>query len=206
MKKKFDFKILIIVGLVIVLAGMLVIYFKGESDYSDYSNYSSNKTEDTDENEVTISTSAQVSSALTEDIRLHATYYYKKLLVSTNQLIKKGTKIIEYTNGKYLTAPYDLVITEYNLPSKKEMCTTENYIRVSSFNVLSVSFRVSEEKMSAVSLGTTVKVKIPALNDREFVGYITNISSTANNGKFTITAEFDNDGDVRIGMTANVSL
>ena len=126
--------------------------------------------------------------------------------MAKNEFVKEGTKIIQYTNGKYLKAPYDLVIVDYNVPDSKKICTTDHYVQVSSFNVLSVSFRVSEEKISAVSLGQTVKIKIPALNDRELEGYVTNISSTADNGRFTVTAEFDNDGDIRIGMSATVSL
>ena len=205
--KKIDIRIYIIIVLTVILAIMLFFYFKDDNSYSnfDFSNFSRNKKSNTD-NTVSINASTQVSSALTEELRLHATYYYKKMLVGTNELIKKGTKIIEYTNGKYLKAPYDLVITEYNLPSSKKICTTEHYIKVSSFNVLSASFRVSEEKISSVSLGQKAKVNIPALNDRELVGYVTNISSTADNGKFTVTVEFDNDGDIRVGMSVNVSL
>ena len=31
-------------------------------------------------------------------------------------------------------------------------------------------------------------------------------SDEIENGRFTVTVEFDNDGDARIGMSANVSL
>ena len=208
MKKKLNIGLIIITILVLIFGVMLFFYFKGESDYNNYNYNYSNTSSNSGESESTISinASSSVSSALTEKIRLHATYYFKKLLVSENELIKKGTKIIEYTNGKYLTAPYDLVITEYNIPESKKICTTSHYIKVSSFNVLSTSFRVSEEKISAVSLGQKVKVKIPALNDRELDGFITNITSTAENGRFTVTVEFDNDGDVRIGMSVNISI
>ena len=205
MKKKLS--IGIIVALVTIFGVMLFFYFKGESNYNNYNyNYSNTSSTSDSESTISINASSSVSSALTENIRLHATYYFKKLLVSENQIIKKGTKIIEYTNGKYLTAPYDLVITEYNIPESKKICTTSHYIKVSSFNVLSTSFRVSEEKVSAVSLGQKVKVKIPALSDREFEGYITNITSTAENARFTVTVEFDNDGDIRIGMSVTISI
>jgi len=40
----------------------------------------------------------------------------------------------------------------------------------------------------------------------KLVGNITNISSTANNGKFTVTVEFENDGDIMLGMTADVTI
>ena len=161
-----------------------------------------------DNNTETISftTTSSVSSALTEEIPLRTGYYFKEMLVDDNVVIKKGTKIIKYTNGKYLVAPYDLVITSVNLPESKKMCNSSHNITVSAFNVLSAEFRVSETKMDAVYIGKTVKVKVPALNDKEIEGIITDITSTATNGRFTVTIEFDNDGDIKIGMTINISV
>ena len=60
--------------------------------------------------------------------------------------------------------------------------------------------------MDAVYIGKTVKVKVPVLNDREVEGIITDITSTATNGRFTATIEFDNDGDIKLGMTINISV
>lgn len=37
-------------------------------------------------------------------------------------------------------------------------------------------------------------------------GVITNISSSASNGKFTVTIEFDNDSNVLIGMSSEVTI
>ena len=204
--KKIDIRIPIIIVLSIILATMCYFYFK--DDTTSYQNFKSNnkitKTNTSNGDSVILSTTSSVSSALNENIYLRSAYYFKKILVKENVVIKKGTKIIEYTNGKYLKAPYDLIITETNLPSSKNVCTSEHYITVSSFNVLSTSFRVDETKIDSISLGQTIKIKVPSLDDKEFTGYITNISSTANNGKFTVTAEFDNDGNVKLGMTVNI--
>ncbi len=202
--KKIDIRIIIIIVLLIVLGIMLYFYFKDDSVNFSYNNRNKNTSNET--SEVILSSTSQVTSALDESIRLHAGYYYKKILVSENAYIKKGTKIIEYTNGKYLTAPYDLVLTGYNLPLSKELCTLEHNIEVSSFNVLKVSFRVDESKINSLSLGQTATIKFPALESKEITGYITKISNTASNGKFTVEVEFDNDGDIRIGMTANITI
>ena len=45
-------------------------------------------------------------------------------------------------------------------------------------------------------IGKIVKIKVLALNDREVEGIVTDITSTATNGRFTVTIEFDNDGDI----------
>ena len=58
--------------------------------------------------------------------------------------------------------------------------------------------------MDSVYIGKTVKVKVPALNDLEVEAIITDITSTATNGRFTATIEFDNNGDIKLGMTINI--
>lgn len=88
---------------------------------------------------------------------------------------KKGEDILKYTNGTYLVAPYDSVITEMS-------------------------------KISSVSLGQSASVSISTFEDKTLEGVVTNISSTASNGKFTVTVEFDNDGDVMLGMTAGINI
>ena len=208
--KKIDKRIPIIIVLTIIFAIMCFFYFKDDTvDFSNFSGFTRNRTSDTtndDNDTVTLTTTSQIESALTENMYLHATYKFSKLLVSQNQFVKKGTKIVKYTNGKYLKAPYDLVIVGYNIPSKNKTVGNDHYIQISSYNVLKVDFRVDESKMSNITLGKTAKVKIPALNDTEITGYVTNITSTADNGRFTVTVEFDNNGKVKIGMTANITI
>ena len=97
------------------------------------------------------------------------------MCVEEDDTVKKGENILKYTNGTYLVAQYDSVITEMS-------------------------------KISSVSLGQSASVSISAFEDKTLEGVVTNISSTASNGKFTVIVEFDNDGDVMLGMTAEVCL
>lgn len=204
-------RIIIIVVLTVIFGILCYLYFKDDTSTSSFGNFnlSGKTTTNTDTNTdstVTLTTTSQVQSALTEEIPLRTGYYFQEMLVTDNVVIKKGTKIIKYTNGKYLTAPYDLVITETNLPDAKKICNSSHSITVSAYNVLSATFRVDETKIDAVTIGKTVKVKVPALNDREVEGIVTDITSTATNGRFTATIEFDNDGDIKIGMTINITV
>lgn len=97
------------------------------------------------------------------------------MCVEEDDTVKKGENILKYTNGTYLVAQYDSVITEMS-------------------------------KISSVSLGQSASVSISAFEDKTLKGVVTNISSTASNGKFTVTVEFDNDGDVMLGMTADIKI
>ena len=203
-------KVIIIVILILVLGLMCYLYFKDDNTSSDtyYSNgniTSKNTSNTTTTTKTTISASSQVKSALSENIELHATYYFKEIYVEENEFVKKGTKILKYTNGKYLKAPYDLVITSLNIPSSGDMVTNNHYISVSSNNNLCAQISVDETKISNISIGDSAKVKISAL-DKEVDGIVTNISNTASNGKFSVTVEFSNDSTIMIGMSVTVSI
>ena len=206
MKEKFDFRIAIIIILIIILIVMCYLYFKDSSkqNLSNMEFNSSKLTENT--NNVILNITSEVTSSLSENIELHAPYYLEECYVKTNQSIKAGENILKYTNGTYLTSPYDCVITELNIPDEETKCTNEHYIGISSINSLQVQFKVDETKINSIALGQEARIKIEAYEDKVLQGYITNISSTANNGKFTVTVDFENDGEVLLGMTANVTI
>lgn len=214
MKKKIDFRIPIIFILTIILIIMCCIYFKDDSTTSKFDNLEINIDEtQTDIQSITttaitstISSIVEVESALTEDIELHATYYLEESYVEENQLVKAGENILKYTNGKYLTAPYDCIITKINIPDEEEKCTNSHYVEIVSYNALEVQFKVDETKISNITLGQSATIEIEAYEDKTINGTVTNISSTASNGKFTVTVEFENDGEIMIGMTANVTI
>ena len=206
--RKIDFRIYIIIVLTIILAVMMFFYFKDDSssNFNDSFTRRTNTSKTTNSTKVTITSKAQVQSALEDTLELRAKYYFKEIYYEENEIIKKGSKILKYTNGKYLYAPYDLVITSKNIPSKKGKVTNQHYLKVSSVNALKVMINVSESKINNISLGQEATIKISALNDKKYEGIVTNISSTASNGKFTVTIEFDNDGEVLIGMTSEVTI
>lgn len=79
-------------------------------------------------------------------------------------------------------------------------------MKIASNNTLSVQFKVDETKVSSISLGQSANVSFSAFEDKSLEAVVTNVISTASNGKFTVTVEFDNDGDVMLGMTAEVCL
>lgn len=209
-KGKIDYKILIIIILIIVLAIMCYFYFKEDSIQFDQSKLTNNtgisSINDKTANTTIVNTTSEVSSGLTEKLELHATYYLEESYVEVNQSVKAGENILKYTNGTYLTAPYDCIITELNIPNNEEKCTSEHYIQISSNNTLKVQFKVDETEINNISLGQKANVQISAYENKVLEGIVTNISSTASNGKFTVTVQFENDGKVMIGMTAVITI
>ncbi len=197
------YRIIIIIILTIIESIMCYYYFKNNNlvlnnkNISNYNLYTNNKTNN-------ISATAQIESALTENIELHNTYYIEQVYVEENQLVKQGTKILKYTNGIYLLAPYDLIITKMNIPSSTEMINNK-YISVISYNNLCVQIKVDETNINKISIGKSATIKINSI-DSEINGVITNISNIASNGKFSVTIQFSNTKNIMVGMSAKVTI
>ena len=153
----------------------------------------------------TLNENSEITSAISENVELHATYYLSEVCVEEKQYVEKGANILKYTNGTYLTAPYDCYIVELNLPEIEGKCLNSHYVQIESKNMLSVSMKVDETQINNVDIGKEVAIEVTATS-KKYTGYITHIGSIATNGKFDVTIEFENDGDVMIGMTAGVEI
>lgn len=214
MKKETIAKLVIILILTVLLIVMCVIYFNGTNKKNTFmeqigaSNFIQNATEtqsSSEDSQTQISTTAEIESALVENVSLHSAYYLSEVLVEENQEVEAGTNILKYTNGTYFTAPYDCIISKINVPETGKQITNEHYIEVSSINLLAVNLSVDETKIDGISIGQDAEIEVNAVS-KTYSGNVTNISNTAQNGKFTVTVEFENDSNVKLGMTANVEI
>ena len=212
MKHKY---LIIIFILILILVGLIVCYIVKNSDdtttesyeaiQSDKSGNFSNNKEQENEKKTTLKQNSEVKSALVEKLEPHATYYLEEIYVEENQYVENGANILKYTNGTYLTAPYDCSITEINLPEEEEKLLNSHYIEISSNNMLSVIINVDESNINKVNVGQEAKINITTLG-KEYTGYVTNVASTASNRRFKVTIEFENDGSIKLGMTASVEM
>lgn len=199
--------------LIIIIISILVIC----GFYAHSNSKTEESTENVSETEViktdivnSLSSSSYIKSGLEEKKELHATYYFKKIYFEENQKISAGEKIIKYTNGKYMTAPYDCVIIDSSIPDEEEVCTNQHYITIQSTDTLEVSLEIEENELDKLKVGQEVSVEIEALDNKNLTGYVTKISNTANysssGSTFTVTAQFQNDGEVLLGMSAKCSV
>lgn len=221
MKRKFKFRIeYIIIILLIILSVMLYLYFNGQngntttnSSEQSYSSSSSSTDESTKTSIVqasiqtitnTLSASGEISSGLTENLSIHSTYYFSEIYYEENDYVEEGEKILKYTNGTYMTAPYNLVITKINVPEASAQCTSKHYIEVKSTDTLTMSASIDEDNLSVVKVGQEAQITVSAIEEN-YTGYITNISQTgkyfSNGSTFTATITFSNNGSVKIGMS-----
>lgn len=215
MKEKKNPIVIAIIVLLIILVAIIYFYINPieSSTFDKQKNLSSsdiNETRATVQTiENTLSSSGQISSGLDEKLYLHASYYFEELLVEENVYVKEGTNIIKYTNGTYLTAPYDCVVVSTELPAEDEVCTTNHYIEVKSIETLCMNLSVSESDINKIEIGDVVNITLTASNEK-IEGYITSISEvgtySSSGSYFTAIVTFENNGNLKIGMSATCEI
>ena len=218
MKKKKVFILILIIAVISIIGLVLILTQnnnsdKSKRDFKDFGDFqqsregrsNSKSNSQSEKGSTTLTSTAEVKSALVESVELHATYYYQEAYVENNSYVAKGENILKYTNGTYLTAPYDCYIVELNIPESGSKCLNSHYVKIQSKNMLTCSIKVKEANINKISIGKEAKITISAL-EKTYTGYVTHIGSTASNGSFTVDIEFENDGNVKLGMTSSIEI
>ena len=117
---------------------------------------------------------------------------------------------MQYTNGKYLVAPYDCVVQSYSLPNAKEKCTSSNYVSIASVDKLYMDINISEEQIDKISVGQDVSIVANYDETKVYSGTITKINAIGdknNSGtSYAAIASLDNDGMLKLGMSATCTI
>ncbi len=158
----------------------------------------------------TLTSSGQIETSSTEKISLNTSYYYNSILVEEDDVVKKGEKIVKYSNGKYLTAPYDLVIKSTSLPTKGKKATSSNYVEVSKISEVIVNISINESEIPNIEMGDEVEIVLTSDSSKKYTGKISKISSvgtySSSGSTFAAIVSLQNDGDIKLGMTINITV
>lgn len=87
--------------------------------------------------------------------------------VEENKEIKESENILKYTNGEYLTAPYDCVIISSNLSEVEGQCTNQHYVQISSTQRLAVQVNVSEDYINEIEVGDIANIAVATYDNLE---------------------------------------
>lgn len=204
MKKKILLSCLVLI-IIAAIIFMLTKKNNNEESTSSYKDVEVSKT--TIEN--TLTSSGEVTNSVKE-ISLNTSRTFSKIYYSVGSYIKKGAKIVKYSNGTYYKAPYNLVLVDYNLPDSGEKIRDNNYLQVKRMDTLKMSLSIDETEISKVSVGQEVQITVNSIEDKTYTGkisFINQIGSYSSSGsKYTATVTFSNDGKVKLGMSASVSI
>lgn len=158
MKSKKKILILIIV-LAIVIAVVLFLLLRNGGEEETSSTTYKDVSVSTMTIENTLTSSGEVTSD-TVEIELNTYRKYKEIYYSIGSFVSSGSKILKYTNGKYYTAPYDLVLTGYNLPDSGSKITSMNYLQVKRMDTLKMTLSIDETEIDKVAVGQEVNITL----------------------------------------------
>ena len=204
-----------IVLIIIVLVLCLISFYVGKRVGLNTDTTSSNTTiEDVKVSKQsikkTLTSSGQIEASSTEKLSLNTSYYYSTILVEEDDVVKKGEKIIKYTNGKYLVAPYDLVIKSTSLPSKGKKATSSNYVEVSNIETVVVNISINESEIPNISTGDEVEIVLTSDSSKKYTGKISKISSvgtySSSGSTFAAIVSLKNDGNIKVGMSVSCTI
>lgn len=158
----------------------------------------------------TLTAPGEVQSAKTEKLTLNTSYYYLTICAEKGEFVKKGTNLLKYSNGTYLVAPYDCVVNSYSLPAVKSICTSNNYIEISSVEDLYMDINIGEDKIDKVTSGQEVDIVVNYNEMKEYKGTISKINAIGTKGNgttnFAAIASMKNDGNLKLGMSATCTI
>lgn len=212
MRLKMKKKILLIVLILLLVGGSFVIGRQVGLNTEDSKTKIIIKEETVGTHDIkkTLSGSGEVQAKTTEKLELTTSYYFKAMCVEDDDTVSEGENLLEYTNGKYLTAPYDLVVVSSNVPEAESKCTSSNYIEVSNLSTLVTTISINENEINDVEVGQDVVITLAADESKTYTGKVTKVDSIgtyASSGTtFTATVEFENDGFVKLGMSLSCTI
>lgn len=156
-----------------------------------------------------LTTSGEIVSGNTEKISLNTDYSFSTMCVEEGDSVTEGQKLIKYTNGTYLQAPYNCVLISSSLPEKEEICTSSNYVELKSLDSLAMSLQIDESEINKVSIGDEAEIEITSTNEI-LTGYVTQISEvgtySTSGSTFSAVVSFANNGNLKIGMSASCTI
>lgn len=209
MKKKNKKPLVIFLVILVVVEAIGIWYFWAASNKSTTNTTTtvSEKQVSTQTIEKTLTASGEIETASTQKLSLTTTKYFKTMCVEENDEVKQGENILQYTDGTYLTADYDCLISSYSVPETSAICTSSNYVEVKSLDSLQMTISVDETEIVYLTKGQSVEITISALDDKKYSGTISKINELgtyASSGTtFTATVTLENDDNIKLGMSAS---
>ncbi len=161
----------------------------------------------------TVTGAGEVKPLSTEKLKPADSWHWLESFdVPLNKRIAAGTTLVTYANGETWTAPFDLVVTSYTLPEKNKGAVTkdDHFIEVKRIDSVNIVLPVSEADLASLAEGQPVHVTLGADDTKHYDGTISNINEVGTYGAtgstFTVTVEVPNDGSIKLGMSANLSI
>ena len=158
----------------------------------------------------TLTAPGEVQSANTEKISLNTSYSFLTMCAEKEDYVEEGDNLLKYTNGTYITAPFNCVILDYSVPNAKDTCTSSNYISIASVDDLYMDINIGEEELDSISVGQNVEIIANYDETKTYAGNISKINAIGTHSSggtnFAAIASIENDGFLKLGMSASCNI
>lgn len=157
-----------------------------------------------------LTATGEIDTKTREKLSLSTAKYFKTMCTEEDDIVKKGKNILKYSNGTYLVAPYNLVISSYSVPNTGSKATSKNYIEVKDTNNLTTSITVNENEIANISVNQEVEITLSADTSKKYKGTITKIDGagtySSSGTTFSVLVSFKNDGNAKLGMSVSCTI
>lgn len=130
--------------------------------------------------------------------------------VSANDTVKKGDKLLTFTDGTTLVAPHSGTITKVNVYAGDRTTAGRAVAHLTNYGDLDAVIQVDELDIPKIKDGQAVSVDVNAYPNKTFSGKVTSIAKegTDTNGvsTFEVTVHLTKDTGLKSGMTATASV
>lgn len=207
----------VILGLVLASAIVIPRYVKAQNLGKTTQNSTQTRTVTvgTQDLQKKITGTGQILTGDQETLTLDKTLTVDEVLVKEGQAVKKGAALVTYTNGTELTAPFNgvigtIAIADSSTTSAKTAASTTNTLTIMSTDTLVTQLAVDETDLQSLKTGQAAQVTLNALPTAPYTGKVTAIAETGTysngNSTFNVTITLDKTANVKIGMSADVSI
>ncbi|MGG2093807.1 HlyD family efflux transporter periplasmic adaptor subunit [Bacillus sp. S13(2024)] len=161
--------------------------------------------------DVKVTGSGSTQSVTNEDITADSNKVVDSVLVSANDVVKKGQELITFTDGSdSIVAPADGTITSISVQAGDRVAVGKAVAHITNYSDLETITQVDELDIPKVQVGQSVTVKVNSFPDTTYTGKVTDVAKegTVSNGvsTFNVTIHIDNPKDLKIGMTTEASI
>lgn len=161
--------------------------------------------------DVKVRGSGSTQSVTNEDITADSNKVVESVLVSANDVVKKGQELITFTDGSdSIVAPADGTITSISVQAGDRAAAGKAVAHITNYSDLQTVIQVDELDIPKVQVGQNVTLKVNSFPDASYTGKVTDVAKegTVSNGvsSFNVTIHIDDSKDLKIGMTAEASI
>lgn len=143
----------------------------------------------------TLTGAGEITYADTETVSFSTSKTFTALCVETQDAVSEGQKLAKYSDGSYLTADCDGVVSAISAPATGTVATSSNSITVCPTDSVVLDITVPQDEVSLVAKGDEADIIVNADTGTAYAGAITYIGGAAQSSLGSSSTEDSSSSD-----------